>query len=89
MRWPQRLGVSVWLRAEIETLWARVRHKSTRPLLKTPDPLGTLTRLAEDRAPVYALADVTVDTRPESSVERTAGRVLEALAARDDVLEPR
>ena len=84
-----RLGVSVWLRAEIETLWARVRHKSTRPLLKTPDPLGTLTRLAEDRAPVYALADVTVDTRPEYSVERTAGRVLEALAARDDVVEPR
>ena len=36
------LGVSVWLRADIDLLWARVRHKDTRPLLRTADPYATL-----------------------------------------------
>ena len=82
-------GVSVWLRAEVALLWSRVRHKPTRPLLRTPHPLGTLTRLSADRAPTYALADITVDTRSDYSVERTAGRVLDALIDRPDVVVPR
>ena len=38
-------GVSLWLRADIELLWQRVRHKSTRPLLRTADPKQTLSDL--------------------------------------------
>lgn len=80
-------GVSVWLRADLDLLWQRVRHKTTRPLLRTPDPLGTLKGLLEARAPVYALADLIVDSQPGLSIEAMANRVIAALQTRPDVLE--
>ncbi|EEW26023.1 shikimate kinase [Rhodobacter ferrooxidans] len=80
-------GVSVWLRADLETLWQRVRHKTTRPLLHTPNPRETLRSLQAARDPVYALADLVVDSAPDLPVEKMALRVIEALRGRDDVLE--
>lgn len=80
-------GVSVWLRADLELLWQRVRHKTTRPLLRTPDPRETLRALYEARLPLYAQADLVVDSQNELSVEAMAGRVVEALKGRPDVLE--
>jgi len=80
-------GVSVWLRADLDLLWHRVRHKSTRPLLRTASPRDTLRSLYESRVPVYGLADLAVDSRAESSVEDMADRVIAALLARPDVLE--
>ena len=81
-------GVTVWLNPTLATLWNRVRQKTTRPLLQTPDPRGTLERLHAERAPVYALADVTVDVRSADSVDTTATRVLDAIRAhRPDLLE--
>ncbi|HMN71159.1 MAG TPA: 3-dehydroquinate synthase [Rhodoblastus sp.] len=56
-------GVSIWLRAEFDVLMKRVRRRPTRPLLQNPDPEGTLRRLMDERYPVYAKADVTVETR--------------------------
>jgi shikimate kinase/3-dehydroquinate synthase len=56
-------GISVWLKAEPDVLMRRVRKRSNRPLLKTPDPEGTLRRLLDERNPTYALADVTVVSR--------------------------
>lgn len=80
-------AVSVWLDAPLEVLWRRVRHKTTRPLLRTEDPRGTLARLLAERAPVYALADVAVSAVPETTVPEMARRVLEAVAAaRPDAL---
>jgi shikimate kinase len=73
-------GVAVWLDADLDTLWERVRHKDTRPLLRTPDPRGTLRRLMEERVPVYRLAEVAVRTEGRFSVEDTTERVLAALA---------
>ena len=81
----RRHGVSVWLRGSVEVLWPRVRRKPTRPLLKTPDPRGTLARLVAERAPIYALADITVDTRTDYSAAQTAALVHQAVAARTDV----
>jgi len=80
-------GVSVWLRVELELLWQRVRHKTTRPLLRTATPRETLRALYEARVPFYALADVTVDSAADLSVEAMAARVTEALAVRADVME--
>lgn len=80
-------GVSVWLRADLDLLWQRVRHKSTRPLLRTASPRDTLRSLFEARVPIYGLADLAVDSRAESSVEEMADRVVAALLARPDVLE--
>jgi shikimate kinase len=81
------VGVSVWLRAELDLLWQRVRHKTTRPLLRTENPHETLKRIHEERLPSYRLADLAVDASSEYSVEQMASRVIEALKARPDVLE--
>ena len=82
-----RQGVSVWLDADLELLWARVRHKDTRPLLRTPDPKATLAALYEARVPFYAEADLTVKSLPGGSIEHMTERVIAALATRLDVLE--
>lgn len=81
-------GMSVWLKADLDLLWNRVRHKETRPLLRTADPLGTLTALYEQRLPVYELADLAVEAQAEYSLDAMAQKVLEALKTRPDVLEP-
>jgi shikimate kinase len=80
-------GIAVWLRADLDVLWQRVRHKTTRPLLRTANPRETLRTIYEARVPVYSLAEVTVDSRPDLSVEEMAGNVVAALQARPDVLE--
>ncbi len=56
-------GLSIWLEAEPDVLMRRVRKRANRPLLRTPDPEGTLRRLLAERSPVYALADLTVQSR--------------------------
>ena len=78
--WIAERGVSVWLKADIDVLFARVSKKQNRPLLKNPDPRGTLERLITERYPVYALADVTVATRDERK-EVIVDEVMDALAA--------
>ncbi|WP_354003973.1 shikimate kinase [Pseudotabrizicola algicola] len=80
-------GVAVWLRADLDLLWNRVRHKTTRPLLRTANPKETLRALYEARVPFYSEADITVDASPELSIEDMAARVIQALATRPDVLE--
>ena len=58
----KRLGFSVWLRADIGLLMERVLKRPTRPLLKNDDPRATMERLMAERYPVYAQADLTVDS---------------------------
>lgn len=80
-------GVSVWLNADLDVLWNRVRHRSTRPLLHTADPRATLGDLYAARVPVYALADLQVRSDGAASIGDVVERVLAALCARPDVLE--
>ena len=78
-------AVSVWIAADADVLWARVRTKATRPLLQTPDPEGTLRRLVAERYPVYALADLTVNSRDVSKdvmAEEIVGALDRHFAAR-------
>lgn len=59
-------AVSVWLRANLETLLSRtMRKRGTRPLLAQGEPRDILARLMEERYPIYAEADYTVDTHAE------------------------
>lgn len=58
-------GISVWLRAELPVLMRRVAKRDTRPLLKTPNPEATMRALIEARYPVYAEADITVESKDE------------------------
>lgn len=73
-------GVSVWLRADLDLLMQRVSRRDNRPLLKTADPRGTMARLLEQREPVYALANVTVDSR-DVAHEAMVADVIAALLA--------
>jgi len=80
-------GVSLWLNADLDVLWNRVKHKDTRPLLRTPDPRATLTEIYDARVPVYALADLSVISDGVSSIEEMVDKVVGVLATRPDVLE--
>jgi shikimate kinase len=59
----QAKGISVFLEAEIDVLMRRVKKRGDRPLLKTADPLATLTALVEARYPIYREADITIRSR--------------------------
>lgn len=83
-----KLGISVFLNADLELLWERVRSKNTRPLLKTADPKATLSRIFEGRKDQYALADITVQTHPNYSIAQTAEHVIAALRAQPGVVRP-
>jgi len=82
-----REGVAVWLKADLDLLWQRVRHKTTRPLLRTDNPLETLRALLAARTPAYAEAEVVVQARPEYSVDDMTQKVAEALRAHGDIIE--
>jgi shikimate kinase len=56
-------GVSIWLRADIDTLMSRVMRRDTRPLLKAADPRSVMERLIGERYPTYRLADIAVESR--------------------------
>ncbi len=79
-------GVAVWLKADLDLLWSRVRRKDTRPLLRTADPYRTLADLMAAREPAYAEADLMIQVRADASIEATAASVRDALATRPDVL---
>ncbi|WP_370205427.1 shikimate kinase [Pararhodobacter marinus] len=79
-------GISVWLKADLDTLWQRVKRKDTRPLLRTANPYQTLAALMADREPAYAEADLVVPTEAGFAIETTAEKVIEALTRRPDVL---
>ena len=74
------LGISVWLRADLDVLMRRVRKRTTRPLLQNSDPEGTMRRLMEARHPVYATADLTVDSH-ETPHDRVVADIVKTLSA--------
>lgn len=74
-------GVSVWLSAEFDVLVRRIaKRKNDRPMLQTDDPAETLRQLLKLRDPVYALADLTVQSR-ETPHDSIVSEIITALAA--------
>ena len=80
-------GAALWLRAELELLWQRVKHKTTRPLLRTDNPRATLGEIQSARDPIYALADLVVDAKFDFSIDDMTDCVLDTLVTRPDILE--
>ena len=72
-------GVSIWLKAELPVLLHRVRRRDNRPLLASDDPDKVMRELMEKRYPIYAEADITVESR-DVAHDLIVGDVVEALA---------
>ena len=72
-------GLSVWLKADIKVLMKRVGRRDNRPLLAAGDPEKVMKRLMEERYPIYAEADVTVESR-DVPHDVIVGAVIDALA---------
>ncbi len=75
----RRGGISLWMKADLDVLWERVNKRDHRPLLKTENPKATLAALMEKRYPIYAEADVTIESR-DVRKEIIATEVLTAIA---------
>jgi shikimate kinase len=73
-------AVSIWLRADLEVLAARVRKRDTRPLVIGKEPIDVLRVQARDRYPTFAEADLVVDTG-ESPHHITVDAIVRALAS--------
>src|ERR1700733_6418055 len=74
-------GVSIWLSAEFDVLMRRInKRKNDRPMLQTADPAATLRQLLAEREPVYAQADITVQSR-EVPHDAIVVEIMRALAS--------
>lgn len=74
-------ATTVWLRADLDVLMRRVEKRDNRPLLRQGNPREVMTRLMAERYPVYAEADLTVDSN-NGPHNAAVLHVLQALAAR-------
>ena len=77
--WRVIACVSIWLKAEVPVLLHRVRRRDNRPLLASDDPDKVMRELMEKRYPIYAEADITVESR-DVAHDLIVGDVVEALA---------
>jgi shikimate kinase len=74
----KKLADSICITADFEVLLERVSRKNTRPLLEKGDKASILRELIDKRAPVYALADITVDSS-SGEHELVVNRIIEEL----------
>lgn len=71
-------GISIWLKAELPLLMKRVLRRQDRPLLANSDPEGTMRALIEKRYPIYAEADITLQSEDHAH-ELMVDQVISAL----------
>lgn len=76
-----RRGISIWLKAEADVVFRRVKRRADRPLLQTADPAATIERLIAERAPFYQQADIEILSR-DVPHEKIVDECAEALHAR-------
>jgi shikimate kinase len=74
-------AISIWLRADVDTLVRRATRRPTRPLLKKGDPKETIARLLAERTPFYEGAALKVDSQPGAHA-RTVNAIIAALQMR-------
>ena len=74
-------AVSIWLKADADTIMKRVKRRADRPLLQTADPTATVERLISEREPVYQHANITVWSR-DAPHEKIVDECIDALYRR-------
>ncbi|MBX3510391.1 MAG: shikimate kinase [Hyphomonadaceae bacterium] len=73
-------AISIWLKAPIDVLMKRVEKRDDRPLLKEDDPRAVMERLMADRYPIYAEADITIESA-HGPHNAAVAAIIEALRA--------
>ncbi|MBL8834141.1 MAG: shikimate kinase [Rhodospirillales bacterium] len=81
-------GLSIWLKADLDTLVRRTARRTNRPLLNRGDPRDVLANLMEVRYPFYAQADIHVQSL-EAPPDETTSRVVDALNGYFETAEKR
>ncbi|MBO6688357.1 MAG: shikimate kinase [Alphaproteobacteria bacterium] len=71
-------AITIWLNADLETLWKRVSRRNHRPLLRRPDAKEVLSNLFDERRPIYELADLTVPS-VDGPHSKTVTSIIKAL----------
>jgi shikimate kinase len=90
-RLMQARAITIWIKADLEILLARVARRSNRPLLKQGEPRQVMERLIAERHPVYAEAAITIDSGdgpPEEMISRLMARLREYRAAHPEATDP-
>lgn len=76
-----RKAAVVWLNADLDLLWDRVKHRDTRPLLKTDNPRQTLAEIYDARISAYAKAEFSLKVERSWSIAQTTNAVIGVLKA--------
>lgn len=71
-------ALTIFLKANFDIIYARVKRKNTRPLLDVPDPQNALRLLMDERYPIYQKADITVSAN-NTTHGKTLSLILQAL----------
>lgn len=71
-------AITVWLNADLETLWRRVQKRDNRPLLQRADAKAHLSNLVTQREPFYSQADLVVHSK-DGPHTNTVSAILKAL----------
>ncbi len=75
-------ATAIWLKADLDVLLERVSRRDTRPLLKTGDRKAIMSKLMDERYPVYSEAPITIDSS-DSTHESVVDEIIAALRARE------
>ena len=83
-------GLIVWLDVQVEVLYERLKEDVSRPILQTPDPLGKLQNILQQRQPLYKQADLHLRISAEEPASQIANRVIEQIPSvlKPDLLPP-
>ncbi|MEQ9145689.1 MAG: shikimate kinase [Parvibaculaceae bacterium] len=73
-------GISIWLKADLDVLMKRVSRRTNRPLLQNDDPEAVMKRLIDERYPLYAQADLTIDSK-EGPHDAVVDEIVRALVS--------
>ena len=74
-------AITIWLRAEVDVLLRRVKRREDRPLLRAPDPRAVLEKLLREREPLYAQAQIVIDSK-DGPQDQIVQSILDQLDAR-------
>ena len=80
-------GYSIWIKADLETLWTRVSGKTNRPLLNKKYPKKELENLIIERNPIYNIADITVESKATISHSLMVEKIIDELKKNNMLVE--